>query len=117
MSYVLCVDDDPDMVAVIKVVLEAEGYECRTAENGETALAMALEEKPSLVLLDMMMPIMNGWDCAAELRKAYGRTLPIVIVTAAEHAEAWRAEVCADAAIAKPFDVQRLVGMVSQHAA
>jgi CheY-like chemotaxis protein len=115
MSYVLVVDDDPDMVAVIKVVLEGAGYVCRCAENGETALALALEDKPALVLLDMMMPIMNGWECAAALRRLYGNSLPIVIVTAAEHAEAWRAEVDADGVISKPFDVQRLVSVVSTH--
>ena len=114
MSYVLLVDDDPDMVAVIKVVLEAAGFACRTAENGETAIAIAAEEKPALVLLDMMMPIMNGWECAAELRRLYGPTLPIVVATATERDEAWCAEVGADAVIGTPFDAQHLVDVVTE---
>ena len=114
-SYVLIVDDDTDMAAVIKVVLDAEGYSCACVDNGLDAVETAAAAKPALVLLDMMMPIMNGWECAYELRQRYGRTLPIVIVTAAEHAESWRAEIGADDVLAKPFDIHALLRVVATY--
>ncbi len=113
--YVLVVDDDPDMVGIIEAVLDSEGYACRGAENGLQALEAADAARPALVLLDMMMPIMNGWDCAYELRARFGKTLPIVVLTAAEHADAWGAEVEADGVLAKPFDVATLLHVVGNY--
>ena len=111
-GYVLVVDDDPDMVQIVVAVLEEAGFAARGVESGEQALDAAAKEMPALVLLDMLMPAMNGWDCAYELRARYGRSLPIVVVSAAEHAESWRVEVGADAVLAKPFDVDELLRIV-----
>jgi two-component system, chemotaxis family, chemotaxis protein CheY len=114
-GYVLVVDDDPDMVEIVTKVLNHAGYPTRGADNGLQALEAASKEKPALVLLDMLMPVMNGWDCAYELRSRYGRTLPIIVVSAAEHAETWRAEVGADAVLEKPFEISDLLQLVSSY--
>jgi DNA-binding response OmpR family regulator len=110
---VLIVDDDEDMADAVRNVLEREGYECRWAANGLQALEKANTARPGLVLLDMLMPVMNGWECAHKLRAKYGTSLPIVVVTAAEHANTWGEEVGADAVLSKPFEVDDLVHLVN----
>ena len=112
---VLVVDDDPDMVEVIRLVLGQADYRTRGAENGKQALQAVEERLPSLVLLDMLMPIMSGWQCAKELRATYGRQLPIVVMTAAEHARARSDEVEADDVLSKPFEIAELLRVVAKH--
>jgi two-component system, chemotaxis family, chemotaxis protein CheY len=113
---VLVVDDDPDMVDVIELVLRTEGYAVRSAENGKRALEAVATAMPALVLLDMLMPVMDGWQFARELRARYGRVVPIVVVTAAEHAQSRAAEIGADDVVSKPFDVDDLLQIVARHA-
>ena len=113
---VLIVDDDQDMLETIAMVLRAEGYETRHASNGREALDAVDRSLPGLILLDMLMPVMNGWECAHELRERYGRGLPIIVVTAAEHAKAPRwIEVGADGVLAKPFDIGELRRVVARY--
>ena len=59
---VLVVEDDPDVRSALNDLLEAEGYEVETASNGKEALERLAEHRPGLVLLDLMMPVMSGWD-------------------------------------------------------
>ena len=112
---VLVVDDDPDVVDVILLVLDHAGYAARSAENGAQALAAVEARVPALVLLDMIMPVMNGWQFARELRARYGRVIPIVMVTAAEHARARGDEIGADAVLPKPFNVGDLLRLVERY--
>jgi len=111
---VLVVDDDPDLASAIKRVLETQGYRCRCACNGAHALDVAASEKPSLVLLDMVMPVMHGWDCARALRTLYGDDLPIVLVSGI--ADADRADVGADDVLPKPFGLDDLLRVVGTYA-
>jgi CheY-like chemotaxis protein len=113
---VLVVDDDPDMVDVITAVLGMEGYAVRSAENGRRALEAVEAAVPAVVLLDMLMPVMDGWSFARELRARYGPAVPIVVVTAAEHAPARAAEIGATDVVSKPFDVDDLINVVARHA-
>jgi two-component system chemotaxis response regulator CheY len=113
---VLIVDDDPDMVAIIRIMLDDSGYEVRSARNGKEALESVAEKMPAVVLLDMLMPVMDGWQCARELRARYGRRLPIVVVTAAEHAGSRAEQVDSDDVVAKPFDMAELLGIIARYA-
>lgn len=112
---ILVVDDDPDVLDLIVAVLERAGYHPRVATNGREALVAAEEHAPALVLLDMLMPVMDGWACARALRNRYGGSPKIVVVTAAEHARAWAEEVGADGVLPKPFDSRSLVATVARH--
>lgn len=112
---VLIVDDDPDMLETMQLLLHRDGYPCRTASNGVEALAQVESAQPGMVLLDMVMPVMNGWETAHALREKYGRTIPIIAVTASEHAGIRAAEAGADAVLAKPFDIAELRGLVECH--
>ena len=113
---VLFVDDDPDLRKAVHLMLRLAGYEVRCVANGEEALAAVAEKMPAVVLLDMLMPVMNGWDCAMELRARFGRNVPIVVVTAAEHAQARAAQIGGVAdVLQKPFDMDDLLRVVARY--
>jgi len=114
---VLVVEDDGDLVSLMELVLTDAGYRVRTAPEGGVALARIAEEMPGLILLDMRMPGMNGWEFAREFRSRYGRAAPIVVVTAAENARARAAEVGADGWLSKPFEIDEVLRMVAARAA
>jgi len=111
---VLVVDDDPDLVEIMLFLLIEAGYAARSASNGKQALEEVLARKPGVVLLDMNMPVMDGRQCARELRTRYGSSIPIVAVTAAEHARRCGDEIGADDVVAKPFDPDQLVAVVDR---
>jgi CheY-like chemotaxis protein len=112
---VLVVDDNADMVEVLALMLGDAGYSVRSASNGKEALDAVAVRMPDVVLLDLLMPVMDGWQCARELRSRYGRAVPIVVVTAAEHARASAAQIGADDVLSKPFEVSLLLKVVEHH--
>jgi CheY-like chemotaxis protein len=112
---ILAVDDDDDVLQLLDVILSAQGYEVRRADNGRAALDALGRSMPSLILLDLRMPVMSGLEFARELRSRHQAPLPpIVVVTAAADPERQAAEVGAAAWVAKPFDVPRLVEVVAR---
>jgi two-component system, OmpR family, alkaline phosphatase synthesis response regulator PhoP len=80
---ILLIDDDPDFVEAVKVIVENGGYEVRVAYDGAEGLEAVAEEKPDLIVLDVMMPVMNGHEACAKL-KADPQTakIPIILLTA-----------------------------------
>lgn len=114
---ILVVEDEPDMADAMLRVLDIGGYAPRRAGDGLQALRAVALRRPALVLLDILMPVMDGWQCARELRVRYGNSLPIVVVTAAEHAKARASAVGADDFLAKPFEMGALLDVVARHTA
>jgi two-component system chemotaxis response regulator CheY len=110
---ILVVDDDPSILAVVREILESEGYPVRSAADGVQALAVIEHERPSLVLLDMRMPVLDGWGFARAIKER-GLKLPILVMTAAQDARRWAREIGADGYIAKPFDLFDLLKAVEQ---
>ena len=82
-ARILCIEDEPEMVELIRLILSRAGYEVLGAENGATGLEILEEEDVDLILLDLMMPGMDGWEVYQRL-KANERTrdIPVIIVTA-----------------------------------
>ncbi len=80
---ILLVDDDPDFVEAVKVIVESGGYDVRVAYDGKEGLEAVEEEKPDLIVLDVMMPVMNGHEACAKL-KSNEKTakIPIILLTA-----------------------------------
>lgn len=111
---ILVVDDDPEILAMLRDFLEGEGLAVRTAVNGAEALDMLDAVSPSLVLLDMRMPILDGWGFAEQLGERRA-SYPIVVMTAAESARRWADEIGANGYIAKPFDVNELLQVIERH--
>jgi len=83
LAKILVVDDEPDTVDLVKLVLETEGYQTSVAYNGEEALEMIKIDKPDMVLLDIMMPKMDGWAIRKKIiDNEETRDMPIVMLTA-----------------------------------
>ena len=95
-------------------ILRAEGYPVVGARNGVEGLAQIDRRSPSLILLDMRMPRMDGWEFAAALRKR-GIASPVVVMTAADNAKRWADEVSADGFVVKPFEILELLASVAKH--
>ncbi|HUQ40403.1 MAG TPA: response regulator [Acidimicrobiales bacterium] len=115
MSRVLIVDDEPDILLMLRVNLEADGFETSLAADGETALARLDEGNVDVVLLDVMMPVMDGWGVLGELGGRSGA--PRVIVVSARSSERDRAralELGAAAFVAKPFSPSELSNLVTR---
>ena len=109
VARVLIVDDEADIREVVSELLRHEGHEVAEASDGEAALVACRAFRPSLVLLDLMMPGMNGWQYReAQLREPDIAGIPVVVVSALGR----RAEVVADAYLAKPFRVDALLDLV-----
>jgi DNA-binding response OmpR family regulator len=111
---VLVVEDDPDLLALVEMILRDAGYAVAVASDGAQALVRLAERMPGVILLDMRMPVMNGWEFAREYRARYGHPAPVVVVTAAEDARARAAEIGADAWMEKPFELDDVVRMVER---
>ncbi len=112
---ILVVDDDQDVRTLMQLVLEDEGYAVVTAEHGLAALDAVHRYHPRLILLDLRMPVMDGWQFARAYRALPGRHAPIIVVTAGRDGREKVAEAAADAYIAKPFNVDHLVQVVAAH--
>jgi CheY-like chemotaxis protein len=110
---ILVVDDEPGIRQAVAEILQLDGYNVVTAANGAEALVVVEQRTPSLILLDMRMPVLNGWEFARELG-ARGYNVPIVVITAATDASAWAREVRAAGFLAKPFDLLELLETVER---
>jgi CheY-like chemotaxis protein len=110
---ILIIDDDPELLELAQEVLISKGYRVASAHNGEEALQRLTEITPQMILLDMQMPVMNGWEFARVFHERYGRSIPIAVATAAEDSRLRAAEIGANAALAKPFEPGRLYEVVS----
>ena len=113
---VLVVDDDAAIRDAVRDVLEDAGIGVETASDGAEALSRIEVRRPRLVLLDMRMPVMDGWAFARELRER-GVELPVVVMTAAADARRWAEEIGANGYVPKPFAVSELIAAVRRHAA
>lgn len=109
---ILVVDDEPRYVRLVQINLETEGYRVLTASNGQEAVEIVASDQPDLLLLDVMMPIMDGFTATERIREF--STVPIIIVTAkGEERDRVRGlDLGADDYIVKPFSAQELLARV-----
>jgi CheY-like chemotaxis protein len=110
---VLVVDDDPAIRDAVRDALEAMGMRVTTASDGAEALNRVLHEEPCVVLLDMRMPVMDGWGFARAIRER-GMDLPVVVMTAAADARRWASEIGAMGVVPKPFALSELITAVER---
>ena len=113
MPRILIVDDEPEIVRGLTDNLRYEGYETLAASNGTDALSVIARDAPDLVILDIMMPAMSGWDVARELRRR-GIDVPIIMLTARseEVDRVLGLELGADDYVTKPFSLRELLARV-----
>ena len=110
---ILVVDDDPVILATVSEALDMEGFAVTTATNGQEALAELDRNPPSMVLLDMRMPVLDGWGFMKAIRER-GINLTVVVMTAAADARRWGREIGAQGVLAKPFELDELVGAIER---
>jgi CheY-like chemotaxis protein len=114
-TRVLVVDDEPQVVWMLQFSLEAEGYQTYAARDGVAALEEVREHHPALMLLDIMMPTMDGWSVLEHLQELPEGERPRVVVVSARSSlrdRAKAAELGADAFVAKPFSVDDLLDVL-----
>jgi DNA-binding response OmpR family regulator len=112
---VLVVDDEPQVVWVLELALGSEGYDVCSARNGVEAMAQISAKHPELVVLDVMMPRMDGWSVMRELAKLPADERPRVVMVTALASGSDRAtalELGVDAYVSKPFDMDELLGVI-----
>ncbi|GAB4488746.1 MAG: hypothetical protein Fur0016_14910 [Anaerolineales bacterium] len=81
--YILCIEDETEMIDLIRIILERKGFEVEGATGGEDGLKKIRERKPDLVLLDLMMPDIDGWEVYQQMKaNETTRDTPVIIVTA-----------------------------------
>jgi DNA-binding response OmpR family regulator len=117
VSRIYVVDDEPDMVELLATVLKGEGHEVETYTDGRAALARVLEEPPELLLLDLMMPDLDGFELLKLLRlDSRGRHVVVLIVSArtGHRAQLETLQLGANAYIYKPFSPRELAMQVRQ---
>jgi CheY-like chemotaxis protein len=115
---ILVVDDDEALRRLLFGALADEGYAVMEASDGAVALARVHEAAPGLILLDMRMPVMDGWEFARRYRALPGPHAPIVCVTAAANGAAVEvrgAQIGAVASLSKPFDLDDLLTLVGRY--
>ncbi len=115
---ILIVDDEQDIVETLKFMLEAQGYECYCAYDGEAGLSMAKEIIPDLMILDVMMPKMNGYKISRLLKyDTKYKDIPILMVTARSQEEdkLIGQETGANEYITKPFDLDEVIEKVKEY--
>ena len=108
---VLIVDDDPDLRELMALVLTGEGFDTEVASNGQDALDKALDNPPRVIVLDMMMPVMDGWAFRAHQKYCVSlAAIPVVILSGVPLARL--RNVGAAATLRKPFDNDELLAAI-----
>ena len=120
MPEVLVVEDDDAIRSLVAEVLQDDGYAVREATNGAEALEVLREARPDLIVLDLMMPVMDGWTFVSECQRMDWCGEVPILVTSASHdlprtAEQLR-EMGVKTCLAKPFDVDGLLALVQRYA-
>jgi len=114
-TSVLVVDDEPQVVWMLRFSLEADGFQTFAARDGRAALDELRQRRPQLMLLDIMMPVMDGWSVLQQIQELPEGERPRVVVVSARASlrdRAKAAELGADAFVAKPFNVNDLLGVL-----
>ena len=111
-TKIMVVDDDPNIRELVRLYLEKEGFEIVTAERGDEAVKLFRASPPNLMLLDVMLPGMDGWQVCREVRKI--SNIPIIMLTAKDETfdKVLGLELGADDYIVKPFDMKELVARI-----
>ena len=116
-ARILVADDDPVIVRLLQVNFRLEGYDVETAAHGEEAIQKARDLQPALILLDVMMPGVDGWECARRLKEDEAtRDIPVFFLSARAQDEDRRKglELGVTDYVTKPFDPGELVGLVQR---
>ena len=108
---ILLVEDDEDVREMLKLTLEMSGFDVDVARNGTDALAALDRQRPCLVVLDLVMPVMNGWEVLEQMKTRQLADIPVCVISALSG----RAPSEAVAALCKPFDASELLAVAARY--
>ena len=112
---ILVVDDEQQLALALKIRLQSRGYEVTTAGDGQQALELIERTRPDLVILDILMPVMDGYSCLREINIRFGRSkLPIIILTARDRMKDLFDLEGIEDYIVKPFDHEDLIARIGR---
>ena len=115
-KMILCIEDEPEMIDLIRLILSRRGFEIRGANGGKEGLEIIRNEHPDLVLLDLMMPEMDGWEVYQQMKAdEAAKDIPVIVVTAKAQSidKVLGLHIAkVDDYIAKPFSPQELLASV-----
>ena len=113
MSKILIVEDDENIISILKYILEKEGFSLSFATDGEKGLSLSLKEDFDIILLDVMLPFMNGFDILKGLREK--KTTPVIMLTAMddEDSKVRGFELGANDYVSKPFSNRELIARIN----
>ena len=118
LKSILCVEDEPEMIDLIRLILGRRGFEVKGATGGVEGLKMLHKEKPDLILLDLMMPDMDGWEVYQQIKAdEKTRDIPVIVVTAKAQSidKVLGLHIAkVDDYIAKPFSPQELLDSIEK---
>lgn len=113
---ILVIDDDPAILGFLRVALKGAGYSVETARNGSEGLHQVSAYRPDLILLDMNMPVMDGWEFCKQMRgRDDSAAVPIVVMTAGQDVKGRVREVGAQGYLGKPFDLNDMLDEIQKH--
>ena len=117
-KHILCIEDEPEMIDLIRLILMRRGFEVSGASGGKAGLSAVREQLPDLVLLDLMMPDMDGWEVYQQMKADEStRNIPVIVVTARAQSidKVLGLHIAkVDDYIAKPFSPQELLNSVEK---
>lgn len=111
---ILVVDDDPDVLKLIERVLAHDGMNVITAADPRTALSLYENERPCLLVVDLMLPQMDGEELVQSIVRRYGKRPPVIILSASAVRSEVAHRIGAEASLAKPFDIEDLRDTVAR---
>ena len=112
---VLVVDDEPSLLQLLRVTLESEGHDVLLASDGETAVRRIVAERPDIVLLDVMMPVLDGWGVLQEVKSLEAPPRVVCLTAKAgrrDQLKGW--QLGTDEYVTKPFNTERLLELVQE---
>ena len=113
---ILIVDDDQEILNLLELALTDEGYSVSRASNGQEALDVLEVELPGVILLDLMMPVMNGWALCQEIKSRDDlRDIPVILMSADRRLDRKVQEAQADDHLRKPFDLTTLYEVIGRY--
>ncbi len=116
--HILCIEDEPEMIDLIRLILSRKGFEVSGASGGQEGIYKIRSEKPDLILLDLMMPFMDGWEVYQQMKADEAtKNIPVIVVTAKAQSidKVLGLHIAkVDDYIAKPFSPKELIDSVER---
>ena len=107
---ILVADDEEQLALALKIRLQSQGYQVTTVSNGQQAVEQVIQERPDLIILDVLMPVMDGYSCLREMNTRFGRgKIPVIILTARERMKDLFELEGVEDYVVKPFDHEDLL--------